>query len=150
MKASPAGWPRLSTALFYDDPAAAIDWLCRAFGFEVRLKVEGDNGRIEHSELTYGEALIMVATAGASPHRSDTAFRMSPKSVGGGNTQTLMIFVDDADAHCARARAAGATIVAEPEVHDYGADYFADRSYGAVDPEGHHWWFTQRLRDSPR
>jgi uncharacterized glyoxalase superfamily protein PhnB len=43
------------------DAAAAIDWLCDAFGFEVRIKVEGENGRIEHSELTYGEGLIMVA-----------------------------------------------------------------------------------------
>ena len=50
----------------------------------------------------------------------------------------------------ARARAAGAMIFAEPEEHDYGADYWSDRSYGAVDPEGHHWWFTQRLRDRPQ
>ena len=58
-----------------------------------------------------------------------------------------MLYVDDVDAHCSRARAAGASIFAEPEVHDYGADYWSDRSYGAVDPEGHHWWFTQRIRD---
>ena len=43
-------------------------------------------------------------------------------------------------------RAAGARIVDEPTVHDYGEDYWADRSYGAVDPEGHFWWFTQRIR----
>ena len=49
-------------------------------------------------------------------------------------------------AHCARARQAGARIVAEPEVHDYGDAYWADRSYGAIDPEGHLWWFSQRLR----
>ncbi len=41
MKPTPSGWPRLSSSVFYDDPRAAIDWLCRAFGFEVRLKVEG-------------------------------------------------------------------------------------------------------------
>ena len=58
-----------------------------------------------------------------------------------------MIHVEDVDAHCARARAAGAMIVDEPTVHDYGEDYWADRSYGAVDPEGHLWWFTQRIRD---
>ena len=45
MKATPKGWPRLSTAIYYDDAAGAIDWLCRAFTFEVRLKVEGDGGR---------------------------------------------------------------------------------------------------------
>jgi len=54
MKPTLKGWPRLSTAIFYDDAAGAIDWLCRAFGFEVRLKVEGDGGRdiLRASELT--------------------------------------------------------------------------------------------------
>ena len=65
MKPTPRDWPRLSSSVFYQDAAAAIDWLCTAFGFEVRLKVEGDNGRIEHSELTYGEGLIMVAQESA-------------------------------------------------------------------------------------
>ena len=116
MKNTPKGWPRISSAIFYDDAAGAIDWLCRAFGFEVRLKVEGDKGRIEHSELVFGEGVVMV---------------------GSSNT----------DAHCARARAAGAKIFMELAVHDYGEDHWADRSYGAADPEGHHWWFTQRIRD---
>jgi uncharacterized glyoxalase superfamily protein PhnB len=147
MKPTPTGWPRISSTLFYDDAAAAIDWLCRAFAFEVRLKVEGDKGRIEHSELVLDEGLIMVAESRATVPRADVAPRHSPKSVGGANTQALMVFVDDADAHCARARAAGATIFMEPEVHDYGENYWADRSYGAVDPEGHAWWFTQRVRD---
>ena len=147
MKTTPAGWPRLSSAIFYDDAAAAIDWLCRAFGFEVRLKVEGDGGRIEHSELLYGEGLIMVGQTGGRADRPNRRYPTSPRSVDGANTQSVMLFVDDVDAHCARARSAGATIFEEPALHDYGADYWADRSYGAVDPEGHHWWFTQRVRD---
>ena len=69
----------------------------------------------------------------------------SPRAAGC-NTQGLMVFVDDVDAHCAQARAAGARIVDEPSVHDYGEEYWADRAYGAVDPEGHLWWFVQRLR----
>src|ERR1700687_3547066 len=95
MKATPAGWPRLSTAIFYDDAAAAIDWLCRAFGFDVRLKVEGDHGRIEHSALTFGEGLIMVGQAGARPDRPNRSFPTSPRSIGGANTQSVMLFVDD-------------------------------------------------------
>ena len=55
MKPPPRDWPRLSSSVFYQDAQAAIDWLCQAFGFAVRLKVEGEGGRIEHSELTYGE-----------------------------------------------------------------------------------------------
>ena len=57
MKPTPPGWPRISTALYYDDAQPAIDWLCRAFGFEVRLKVEGEGGAIEHSELVFGDGV---------------------------------------------------------------------------------------------
>ena len=59
----------------------------------------------------------------------------------------MMVYVDDAIAHCERARAAGARIIAEPAVHDYGEDYWTDRGYECEDPEGHRWWFYQRLRD---
>jgi uncharacterized glyoxalase superfamily protein PhnB len=68
----------------------------------------------------------------------------------GGNTQNLMLFVDDVDAHCEVARAAGATIAVEPKDYDYGEEYWADRSYGVIDPEQHLWWFTQRIRDQRR
>jgi uncharacterized glyoxalase superfamily protein PhnB len=146
MKPTPPDWPRLSSSLYYRDAGAAIDWLCRAFGFTLRLKVEGDGGRIEHSELEYGEAVIMVGEeeAADAPPRFRQRF-MSPLSAGG-NTQGLMLYVDDVDAHCAQARAQGAVIVDEPKVHDYGEDYWADRSYGALDGDGHLWWFSQRLR----
>lgn len=69
----------------------------------------------------------------------------SPRSMGGTTTQCLMIYVDDVDAHSHHARSKGARIVDEPATHDYGADYWSDRSYGALDPEGHIWWITQRL-----
>ena len=149
MKNTPKGWPRISVSIFYDDAAAAIDWLCKAFGFEVRLRVEGDNGRIEHSELTYGEGLLMVAQEDAQSARSWKASMRSPQSLNGASTQSLMFFVDDVDTHCAHASTRGAKIVEEPATHDYGADYWSDRSYGAVDPEGHVWWVTQRLRSPP-
>jgi uncharacterized glyoxalase superfamily protein PhnB len=144
MKPTPPGWPRISNSLFYEDAARAIDWLCQAFGFEVRLKIEGDGGSIEHSELTYGDGLIMIGQAGA-PGKPE--WRKSPRALGGANTQSIMIYVDDADAHCAHARGAGATIVTEPKVSDYGEDYWSDRGYECADLEGHHWWFYQRLRN---
>lgn len=142
MKPTPPGWPRISTALYYEEASKAIDWLCRAFGFEVRLKVEGDGGRIEHSELVFGEGLIMV---GESSKRERCPNRRSPTEVGGINTQNVMVLVDDVDAHCERARAAGAAIVMEPETHDYGEEYWTDRTYECRDLGGHHWWFTQRI-----
>lgn len=147
MKPTPPGWPRFSSGVIYQDAGTAIGWLCEAFGFQVRLKVEGENGRIEHCELEYGDGLIMIAQETPdSPKKIKQAFR-SPRSLGGANTQTLMFYVDDADEHCAHARAHGARIVEEPATHDYGQDYWADRSYGALDPEGHLWWVTQRVRN---
>jgi uncharacterized glyoxalase superfamily protein PhnB len=144
MKPTPKGWPRISSAAYYKDPASAIDWLCSAFGFEVQLKVEGEGGRIEHSELVLGGGLIMVGEEGRD---ADSRHRQAPATVGGGNTQNMFVYVDDVEAHCARARAAGAAIVSELEISDYGEDHWADKGYECVDTGGHHWWFAQRLRE---
>ncbi|MGH9319540.1 MAG: VOC family protein [Vicinamibacteria bacterium] len=149
MRSTPPGWPRITASVFYDDPVAAIDWLCRAFGFEVRLKVEGDDGSIVHSELVLGEGLIMVGGTGQG-ERPEHRLMVSPRSTGGGNTQNLAVFVDDVDAHYERALAAGARIFREPETNDYGAEYASDRTYGALDPEDHQWFFMQRMRDPTR
>ena len=151
MKPAPPGWPRISTALFYIDPAAAIDWLCEAFGLKVRIRVEGADGRIEHSQLEFGEGLVMVGGAGSKYRDRDPASSWkhacsSPKQIEGRMTQCLCLHVDDVDAHCETARSAGARIASEPTTTDYGEEYWADRCYAAIDPEGHVWWFMQRLR----
>jgi uncharacterized glyoxalase superfamily protein PhnB len=147
MRPTPEGWPRLSTAVFYDDAPKAIDWLVAVFGFEVRIKVEV-GGAIAHSELCYGTpetglAVVMVASLSGRPGREHYA---SPRSVAGKNTQSLLVYVDDVDAHCAKARAAGAVIGTEPMIADYGPEYWADKNYEVIDLEGHHWWFAERLR----
>lgn len=137
----PKGYPRFSTSVATTNAAAHIDWLCNAFGFEVRLKVEADNGKIAYSELVLGDGLISVSD-GEGKTRD---WYKSPKLLGG-CSQALCAFVDDVDAHCERARKAGATIASEPKTTDYGDGYWIDRSYEAVDLEGHHWWFMQRLQ----
>ena len=134
MKPTPKGWPRISCSLYYQDASKAIDWLCSAFGFEVRLKVEGEGGRIEHSELVFGDGLIMVSDAGRAKEKGYPG--ASPKSLNGANTINLMVYVDDAIAHCERARKAGAKILMAPADQFYG-----DRAYRAEDPEGHIWYF---------
>jgi uncharacterized glyoxalase superfamily protein PhnB len=144
MKNPPDRWPRISTCIYYEDPAKAIDWIVRAFDFQVRLKIEGEGGSILHSELTFHGGLITVGDV-AKPAASEGTVRGSPKSLGGANTQQMCIYVDDVDAHCARARAAGAKIVREPKTTDYGEEYWVDRSYEAQDPEGHGWYFMQRM-----
>jgi uncharacterized glyoxalase superfamily protein PhnB len=141
LRPTPPGWPRISNSAFYEDPRAAIEFLCRAFGFEVRMLVEGEAGEIVHSELTFGDGLLIVN--GIKP---TNAHHASPKSVGMHNTQQMCIFVDDVDAHSAHAKSMGAIVTTEPKTSDYGDDYWTDRSYEACDPEGHRWWFMQRLR----
>jgi len=132
----PDGWPQISSALFYEDAGAAIEWLEKAFGFVTRLKVEDGAGGVVHSELELGGGLVMVASAREG--------QRSPRALGGANTQSLFAYVDDVDAHCARARAHGARIVSEPSKRDY--DDWADRTYETLDCEGHRWWFAQRVR----
>lgn len=146
MQPTPPGWPRVSVSLFYDDAAAAIDFLCRAFGFTVRLRVDGPEGRVVHSELEFGpDGLLMVGTSRTDP-RERTLPLVSPRQTGGLCTGALALFVDDVDAHCERARLAGAAIEDEPTTHDYGEAYWADRTYRCTDLEGHQWWFMQRVR----
>jgi uncharacterized glyoxalase superfamily protein PhnB len=139
----------MASILYYDDPRAAIAWLTRAFGFEVRIIVDGPGNSVVHAELTFDDALIMVGATGKSDAEKAAWQRhqRSPQQLGGANTQTLCVHVDDVDAHAARARAAGAAIYREPATDDYGDDHWADRTYGARDPEGHMWWFMQRVRN---
>lgn len=141
MKPTPDGWPRIGACIFYDDPKRAIDWLCKAFGFEVRLIVETGAGTIAHSELVYGDGLVMLGG-------TDENWK-SPRSVGG-NTQSLSVFVDDVEAHLAQAKSHGAEVYRELATSDYGDEYWSDRTYGALDLEGHRWWFTQRLTTGNR
>jgi uncharacterized glyoxalase superfamily protein PhnB len=125
----------LGSAVFYRDPLAALEWLERAFGFERTMLITDKEGNLGHSEMRFGEGYIMVG-----PEWADHT--ASPASVGGRNTQSIHVHLKDGiDAHCERARAAGAVIVREPEDQFYG-----DRTYSAKDPEGHHWTFAQTVR----
>lgn len=143
MKPPPPGWPRMSASVFYDDPIAAIDWLTKSFGFDVRLKILDENGRLAHSELTFGDAVVMIG--GAEGKEAYQKLQKSPLTTGG-VTHALAIYLDDVDAHYANAVANGATILRDLKTDDYGADYWTDRTYGALDPEGHLWWFIQRIK----
>ncbi|HWC29159.1 MAG TPA: VOC family protein [Dehalococcoidia bacterium] len=127
--------PSFSTAIIYKDPRSALEWLEKAFGFETTLVISDDQGNPVHSEMTFGNGMIMV---GYEWHEN----AKSPQSIGGANTQNVHVHLREGiDAHCERARAAGATIVAEPEDQFYG-----DRTYRALDPEGHMWTFGQTVR----
>jgi uncharacterized glyoxalase superfamily protein PhnB len=109
-------------------------WLEKALGFEVAMLLEDQEGAVAHCEMRLGDGVIMVASERGDSHKS-------PASLGGRNTQALHIQIDaDIDAHCARARAAGADVFAEPETQFYG-----DRTYRCRDPEGHIWTVAQTV-----
>lgn len=114
---------------YYDDAPAAIDWLCRAFGFRRRLVVPGPDNTIMHSELTLGPGLIMVGSS-----RPESGW-VSPRRLSGLNSATS-IYVEDPDAHSARAKAAGAVVLRELRDEEYGG-----RGYMASDTEGNQWYF---------
>lgn len=134
--------PTFVASIYYRDPGAAVRWLEEAFGFETTMAIEGPAGdsTMSHYELSYeGRGRIMVGG-----EWSDTV--RSPASLGGVNTQGVSVTVEgDVDAHCERARAAGAVIAAEPNDEFYG-----DRLYRAIDPEGHGWTFSMHVRDVSR
>ncbi|HZP66020.1 MAG TPA: VOC family protein [Rudaea sp.] len=120
-------------SLRYRDAPAAIDWLCRAFGFE-RHAVYADGAVVHHAQLTFGNGMIML---GSVDHASPWSSRIAqPDEIGGRETQCCCVIVADPDAHYARAKAAGAVIVDELEAKDYGG-----KGYSCRDPEGHLWWF---------
>lgn len=131
--------PTFGPAVFYKDPFAALDWLERAFGFKRSMVITEKDGTLGHSEMKFGDGYIMVG-------REWAEFTASPASLKGRNTQTIHVHLQDGiDAHCERARAAGATIIREPADQFYG-----DRSYLAKDPEGHVWSFAQTVRHVTR
>ncbi len=133
--AGPGNRPPMIPALSYQDPRAAVAWLGKAFGFEIEFIIEDENGNPLHSEMRFGDGLVMIG----SEWNADTK---SPISIGGKCTQTVHIHMDeDIDAHCARAEKAGAEIIARPEDQFYG-----DRTYRARDPEGHIWTFGQTVQ----
>lgn len=124
--------PKISSVLYYDAPES-LDWLCKAFGFEVAMRIPGPDGRVLHAELYLDDARIIIGQP--VPTRKWTTPKQS-----GMRTQSLYVHVDDPDAHCNAARSAGAKVLSDPEnVH-------GQRRYLAEDCEGHHWWFFAPLR----
>ena len=118
--------------LRYRDVAAAIDWLCNAFDLERHLVVPGEDGAIHYAQLTFGDGMIMLGPVGAQS--AFDGLMTQPADTGGAETQICYLFVEDAAAHCARARAAGAEIVLDIEEE-------GGRGYSCRDPEGHIWNF---------
>ncbi len=121
---------QLMPMLDYADAPAAIDFLRDAFGFEETFRMDGDDGTVAHCELALDGAVIALSSVWR-----DGGFS-TPHELGGVHSQ-VWCQIDDIDAHYERARAAGAIVLGEPADQDYGY-----RTYRAVDPEGHRWYFA--------
>ena len=121
---------RLLPYLAYADAPAALDFLCRAFGFTEKMRMPTADGRIGHAEVELHGNVLMLASCWYP------AGIKSPRELEGVHCQ-LCCVVDDVDAHYQRAREGGATVIGEPHDEPYG------RTYRAVDPEGHRWIFLQ-------
>ena len=127
--------PAISPVIWYRDPRAALAWLEQAFGFQTSLVVDDGKGGVMHSETQVEGGVIMVV---GPPRDSAT----TPIAAGGRATQSVHVQLSSGiDAHCERARAAGAKIEREPQTQPYG-----DRVYTCLDLEGHGWSFGQTLQ----
>ena len=117
----------------YRDAPAAINWLCRAFGFERHLVIPGPDGAVAHAELRLGTGLVMLGSHGSGEF---DILMATPGDAGGRCTQSVYVVVADVDVHHDHAAGAGAEIIMPPRDQDFGG-----RSYICRDPEGHVWSF---------
>jgi len=117
-------------SLTYDDAPGAIEWLCEVFGFKKRLVVAGEGNLVVHSELSFGNAVVMVSSPKPDVNR------VSPRHLRG-VAQTLSLFTADPGAHHDAAVAAGAVVMRPLQTESFGA-----RGYMVRDPEGHVWYFS--------
>jgi len=136
MKPVPEGHQRVMPYLFYADVAASLDFLVQAFGFEIRSVHKEPNGRISNAQAAIGDAVVMMGPA-------QRQFGFASPSTLPALHSGIVVYVDDVDSHCRRARAAGAKIEREPADQPYGV-----REYTACDREGNQWFFWTPLPDA--
>jgi uncharacterized glyoxalase superfamily protein PhnB len=122
----------VTPCLQYHDAPAAIEWLCRAFGFEKHLVVPGEDGTILHAQLSFGNGMIMLGSS--AKDNAYSRLMVLPNEIDGRQTQTTCLCVSDADLIYARAREAGAEILMDIVDADYGG-----RGFTCRDLEGHVW-----------
>ena len=131
----PEGSQRILPYLNYSDPKPVIEFLINAFGFEQGTLLEMPDGSVGHCELLMNGETLMLSSEFPEGGLS------SPRTLGGVHA-TVLVYVDDVDAHFEHAKVSGAQIVEEPTDQFYG-----DRTYRALDPEGVGWEFHQHVRD---
>jgi uncharacterized glyoxalase superfamily protein PhnB len=136
---------RVIPMLSYEDVGRAADWITQAFGFKEIERFAEDDGTVTHVTLTLEGGIVFLGYP--SPHyrgpkrhaeecEAARRWRETPYVVDG-----VMVSVADVEAHFERARAAGATILSEPEENEA----IGERRYRVEDVEGHRWMFVQAI-----
>lgn len=121
----------LIPCLRYRNATAAIEWLCKVFGFRIHLVVPGEGDVIHHAQLALGNGMIML---GSVADNEFGRYIKQPDEIGGAETQSAYVVVDDPDMVYARAKLEGAEIVRPIRDEDYGG-----RGFTCRDLEGHLW-----------
>ena len=137
-----ANYPDVIPMIAYEDGPKAMDWLSSAFGFTERARMLDNSGRLSHGEMQAGDGVIMLATPTpdyqAPRHHRESCEPARKWSTVPYVVDGLLVYVDDVDAHFARAKQHGATILSGVETNQNG------KLYRAEDVEGHRWMFMQR------
>jgi uncharacterized glyoxalase superfamily protein PhnB len=135
--------PVFTPTVFYQRPMEALRWLEAAFGFEMSILVTDSEGNVGHAAMSFGGAEIGVGGEWSGEQLLGAARICSPRTLDGACTQFVWVtLLSDIEGHCERARKAGAEITQEPADQFYG-----DRTYRALDLEGHVWCFRQTVRE---
>lgn len=133
MSASSQTGSTIIPCLRYRDAHAAIEWLCKAFGFTKNAVYENEQGGVEHAQLTWGNGMVMLGEVRDNEFGRHIA---QPDEIGGRETQCACVTVANCKSHYEQAKAAGAVIVDDYSEKDYGG-----AGYSCHDPEGHLWYF---------
>jgi uncharacterized glyoxalase superfamily protein PhnB len=104
--------------LGYEDVGAAIEWLCRTFGFSERWRAGN-----HRAQLAVGDGAVALTERSGDAQPAD-----------------VMVRIEDVEAHHARVRELGAAVLREPADYPYG-----ERQYTVEDPGGHRWTFSQTI-----
>ena len=137
-----ANYPDVIPMVAYEDGPKAMDWLSSAFAFTEQARMLDKSGRLSHGEMQAGDGVIMLATPTpdyqAPRHHRESCEPARKWSTVPYVVDGLLVYVDDVDAHFARAKQHGATILSGVETNQNG------KLYRAEDLEGHRWMFMQR------
>jgi PhnB protein len=127
----PRGFRMVTPYLVGADGPALLDFIKAGFEAEEMMRAETPNGGV-HGEVRLGDSMMMVG--GGIPGRN------FPGTLQQG---ALHVYVEDADAVCAKAVAAGATLVDAVRDQEYG-----ERSGTVKDRAGNYWYVATAKGES--